>query len=187
MVWLPKLVKIPLTLLSNQCSVTMLNALLNRITWWWKTMGRWCCISCAPHYETSNNPGSFLWKIWSLKHTPQASLTSLPLLSSWLTRVKEQLPEMTSKLLQLQPCQPKKEAPKTPKGRGEGKGSKGAPAKAPAVSARKLKILCLHGYRQSGKAAREKLGSFRKAVTRHNWRRKRKWTVNIFRLGSWQS
>ena len=165
----------------------MLNALFNRITWWWKTMGRWCCISCAPHYETSNNPGSFLWKIWSLKHTPQASLTSLPLLSSWLTRVKEQLPEMTSKLLQLQPCQPKKEAPKTPKGRGEGKGSKGAPAKAPAVSARKLKILCLHGYRQSGKAAREKLGSFRKAVTRHNWRRKRKWTVNIFRLGSWQS
>ena len=78
---------------------------------------------------------------------------------------------MTSKLLQLQPCQPKKEAPKTPKGRVEGKGSKGAPAKAPAASARKLKILCLHGYRQSGKAAREKLGSFRKAVTRHNWKR----------------
>jgi len=96
--------------------------------------------------------------------TIQASLSSLPLLSSWLTRVKEQLPEMTSKLLQLQPCQPKKEAPKTPKGRGEGKGSKGAPAKAPAASARKLKILCLHGYRQSGKAAREKLGSLRKAV-----------------------
>ena len=34
---------------------------------------------------------------------------------------------------------------------------------APAAP-RKLKLLCLHGYRQSGKVAREKLGSFRKAV-----------------------
>ena len=35
-----------------------------------------------------------------------------------------------------------------------------------APVARKLQILCLHGYRQSGKSFREKLGGFRKAVAK---------------------
>ena len=85
------------------------------------------------------------------------------MLSSWLSRVKEELPDLSARLQQLPQCQPKKgEAPKNPKGRGEGKG-KGKTV-TPAAP-RKLKLLCLHGYRQSGKAAREKLGSFRKAVS----------------------
>ena len=89
------------------------------------------------------------------------------MLSSWLARVKEELPDLAARLQQLQQCQPKKEeAPKNPKGKGEGKGRGGNREKqvTPAAS-RKLKLLCLHGYRQSGKAAREKLGSFRKAVS----------------------
>ena len=89
------------------------------------------------------------------------------MLSSWLARVKEELPDLAARLQQLQQLQPKKgEAPKNPKGKGEGKGRGGTGEKpvTPAAS-RKLKLLCLHGYRQSGKAAREKLGSFRKAVS----------------------
>ena len=81
--------------------------------------------------------------------------------------MKQELPDLTERLQQLHQCQPKKgEAPKNSKGRGEGKGRGVAREKAVAPAApRKLKLLCLHGYRQSGKAAREKLGSFRKAVS----------------------
>jgi len=94
--------------------------------------------------------------------TIQTALSSLPLLSSWLSRVKEELPDLAARLQQLHQCQPKKvEAPKNPKGRGEAKGKE---KKVTPTGPRKLKLLCLHGYRQSGKAAREKLGSFRKAV-----------------------
>ena len=35
---------------------------------------------------------------------------------------------------------------------------------AQEVKKRKLRLLCIHGYRQSAKTAREKLGSFRKLV-----------------------
>ena len=89
------------------------------------------------------------------------------MLSSWLTRVKEELPDLAARLQQLQQCQPKKgEVPKNQKGKGEGKGRGGTREKQVTPAApRKLKLLCLHGYRQSGKAAREKLGSFRKAVS----------------------
>jgi len=100
--------------------------------------------------------------------TIQTALSSLPLLSSWLSRVKEELPDLTARLQQLAQCQPKKgETPKNEKGRGEGKSKgKGVGREKTVTPAapRKLKLLCLHGYRQSGKAAREKLGSFRKAV-----------------------
>jgi len=98
--------------------------------------------------------------------TIQNNLSSLPSLSSWLTRVMEELPDLATRLQQLHQCQPKrKDESKTPKGRGEGKGKGPAREKTVAPAApRKLKLLCLHGYRQSGKAAREKLGSFRKAV-----------------------
>ena len=34
----------------------------------------------------------------------------------------------------------------------------------PEVKKRKLRLLCIHGYRQSAKTSREKLGSFRKLV-----------------------
>ena len=77
--------------------------------------------------------------------------------------MKEELPDLAARLQQLHQCQPKKvEAPKNPKGRGEAKGKE---KKVTPTGPRKLKLLCLHGYRQSGKAAREKLGSFRKAVS----------------------
>ena len=33
------------------------------------------------------------------------------------------------------------------------------------VKARKLRLLCIHGYRQSAKTSREKLGSFRSLVS----------------------
>ena len=87
------------------------------------------------------------------------------MLCAWLSRVKEELPGLAAKLQELRQCQPKKtkgEASKNPKGRGEGKNR--GPEKPAAPAPKKLKLLCLHGYRQSGKAAREKLGSFRKAV-----------------------
>ena len=90
------------------------------------------------------------------------------MLCAWLSRVKEELPGLAAKLQQLRQCQPKKtkgEASKNPKGRGEGKSRGVAPEKPAAPAPKKLKLLCLHGYRQSGKAAREKLGSFRKAVS----------------------
>ena len=101
-----------------------------------------------------------------IKEYLQKTLSSLPSLSSWLTRVMEELPDLATRLQQLHQCQPKqKDESKTPKGRGEGKGKGPAREKTVAPAApRKLKLLCLHGYRQSGKAAREKLGSFRKAV-----------------------
>ena len=86
------------------------------------------------------------------------------MLCAWLSRVKEELPGLAAKLQQLRQCQPKKtkgEASKNPKGRGGGV----APEKPAAPAPKKLKLLCLHGYRQSGKAAREKLGSFRKEVS----------------------
>ena len=83
--------------------------------------------------------------------------------------MKEELPDLTARLQQLAQCQPKKgETPKNEKGRGEGKSKgKGVGREKTVTPAapRKLKLLCLHGYRQSGKAAREKLGSFRKAVS----------------------
>ena len=89
------------------------------------------------------------------------------MLSSWLARVKEELPDLVARLQELQQIQPKKEgAPKNSKGKGEGKGRGSAREKPAApVAPRKLKLLCLHGYRQSGKSAKDKLGSFRKAVS----------------------
>ena len=101
-----------------------------------------------------------------IKEYLQNNLSSLPSLSSWLTRVMEELPDLATRLQQLHQCQPKKkDESKTPKGRGEGKGKGPVREKTVAPAApRKLKLLCLHGYRQSGKVAREKLGSFRKAV-----------------------
>ena len=117
------------------------------------------------------------------------ALSSLPLLSSWLSRVKEELPDLAAKLQQLHQCQPKKgEAPRNPKGRGEGKGRGAAREKTVAPAApRKLKLLCLHGYRQSGKAAREKLGSFRKAVSSTPKIRSLNSLASHFRLEKWPS
>ena len=59
-------------------------------------------------------------------------------------------------------------AGKDRKGEKDGKGTGRASSKQQAVApvARKLQILCLHGFRQSGKSFREKLGGFRKAVAK---------------------
>ena len=41
---------------------------------------------------------------------------------------------------------------------------KGGKVQEVEVKKRKLRLLCIHGYRQSAKTSREKLGSFRKLV-----------------------
>ena len=46
----------------------------------------------------------------------------------------------------------------TAKKKKEGPGGK---EQGTEVKARKLRLLCIHGYRQSAKTSREKLGSFR--------------------------
>ena len=96
-------------------------------------------------------------------------------MSAWLARVAAELPDLVAALPRAQGAGGAKGRPRGgeggskgrgevgTKGRGEGGGKgRGAPPPAP----RKLRLLALHGYRQSGRTAREKLGSFRKAVAK---------------------
>jgi len=105
----------------------------------------------------------------------QGELSRLPLVSAWLARVAAEIPDLVAALPRAQGAGGAKGRPRGgeggskgrgevgTKGRGEGGGKgRGAPPPAP----RKLRLLALHGYRQSGRTAREKLGSFRKAVAK---------------------
>jgi len=105
----------------------------------------------------------------------QGDLSRLPLVAAWLARVSAELPDLVAALPRLQGAAGGKGRPRGSeggtKGRGEGgaKGQEKGGAKgrsAPPAAPRKLRLLALHGYRQSGRTAREKLGSFRKAVAK---------------------
>ena len=87
-----------------------------------------------------------------LLHLPAQVIERFPKTQKWLEFVKlYSIPYSTQFLQQLENL-PKKESKKP--------NNKKEKAKVEEKK-RKLKVLCIHGYRQSGKSAREKLGSFR--------------------------
>jgi len=94
--------------------------------------------------------------------------SSFPHISTWLGIVKQETKPLSEQLEDAR--KPSELGEKTAtKGKKDGKEKKGKndAGKKQANSTptvRKLRILCIHGYRQNGKTSREKLGSFRKLV-----------------------
>ena len=88
-----------------------------------------------------------------LLQLPAQVIERFPKTQKWLELVKTMSAPYST---QLQENIPKKEAKKKPD-------KKKDQAKVEEKK-RKLKVLCIHGYRQSAKSAKEKLGSFRKLV-----------------------
>ena len=89
-----------------------------------------------------------------LLQLPAQVIERFPKTQKWLDLVKTMSTPYSTQLQQhLEENIPKKEAKKKPDNKKE-------KAKVEEKK-RKLKVLCIHGYRQSGKSAREKLGSFR--------------------------
>ena len=87
-----------------------------------------------------------------LLHLPAQVIERFPKTQKWLEFVKLYSTPYSTQLLQQLENLPKKESKKP--------NNKKEKAKVEEKK-RKLKVLCIHGYRQSGKSAREKLGSFR--------------------------
>jgi len=95
-----------------------------------------------------------------LLQLPAQVMERFPRTHKWLELVKTMSTPHSTQLQQhLEEAIPKKEAKKKPDNKKE-------KAKVEEKK-RKLKVLCIHGYRQSGKSAREKLGSFRKLVGKY--------------------
>ena len=88
-----------------------------------------------------------------LLQLPAQVIERFPKTKKWLELVKTMSTPYSTQLQQhLQENLPKKEA-KKPNNKKE--------KVAVEEKKRKLKVLCIHGYRQSAKSAKEKLGSFR--------------------------
>jgi len=85
----------------------------------------------------------------------------LPFLASWLSKVQKEVQVLTNH--QLTPCPKNVQTSKSKKTSNKSKNSVKLPV---SPSPRKLRLLCIHGYRQSGKTFKEKLGSFRKLVSK---------------------
>jgi len=97
---------------------------------------------------------------------PPQIYSTYPKLSTWLASVKEQTKEISDKLVTAVKSSEQGEKP-AGKNKKEGKGGKGKTEIEKKAALRKLRILCIHGYRQNAKTFREKLGSFRKLVGKH--------------------
>jgi len=91
---------------------------------------------------------------------PAQISSPFPKLSTWLASVKQETKPLSEQVRTAGKHSEQGEKPNT-KNKKEGKTNK---AKAEVEKKRKLRILCIHGYRQNGKTFREKLGSFRKLV-----------------------
>ena len=88
-----------------------------------------------------------------LLQLPAQVIERFPKTQRWLERVRTMSTPYSTQLQQhLQENLPKKEE-KKPNNKKE--------KAAVEEKKRKLKVLCIHGYRQSAKSAKEKLGSFR--------------------------
>ena len=88
---------------------------------------------------------------------PAQISSPFPKLSTWLASVKQETKPLSEQVMAAGKHSEQGEKPNT-KNKKEGKTNK---AKAEVEKKRKLRILCIHGYRQNGKTFREKLGSFR--------------------------
>jgi len=93
---------------------------------------------------------------------PSQILSSFPYLSTWLENVKQETKPWADQIVGVgEPTATKeKKDGKSKKAKTDG----GKKQTEPKATARKLRILCIHGYRQNGKTFRDKLGSFRKLV-----------------------
>jgi len=101
---------------------------------------------------------------------PPQIVSSYPRISSWLDIVQKETKPFSETLKDVGQISEGGNKTET-KGKKEAKAKKGKinnetnqSNSKPTV--RKLKILCIHGYRQNGKTFREKLGSFRKLVSK---------------------
>jgi len=94
---------------------------------------------------------------YPLLSLPSQIYSSFPNLSGWLDRVKMETKPWSDKL-EVKLVKNKENPKKDSKKAGCGK------VQETEVKKRKLRLLCIHGYRQSAKTSREKLGSFRKLV-----------------------
>jgi len=96
---------------------------------------------------------------------PSQICSPYPKLVNWLASVKEETKAVSDQLVVGKLSeQGEKPAGKVKK---DGKPSKGKSKVEKKTALRKLRILCIHGYRQNSKTFREKLGSFRKLVSKH--------------------
>merc|ERR1719450_105077 len=111
-------------------------------------------------YLTSNNISAvdILVGFPLLVLAPQI-FSAYPKLSSWLASVKEETRDFSGLLTTSA-----EKSSGQGKNKKDGKSSKGKGAVENKATMRKLRVLCIHGYRQNAKTFREKLGSFRKLV-----------------------
>jgi len=92
---------------------------------------------------------------------PPQLFAPLASLAAWLAAVKEETQPFSA---QVEAISSNAEQKKIKKPKQEKKSSNKTSTKLQESSNGKLKILCIHGYRQNAKTFREKLGSFRKLI-----------------------
>jgi hypothetical protein len=122
------------------------------------------CASLHPYlfhlisHSSSNFSAVDILVGFPLLSLPPQVCSPYPNLSTWLAEVRQEAKPFSEQLITGKPSElGEKSANKSKK---DGKGNKGKVVEKKAAL-RKLRILCIHGYRQNGKTFREKLGSFR--------------------------
>ena len=112
---------------------------------------------CFSHSSSNFSAVDILVGFPLLSLPPQVC-SPYPNLSTWLAEVRKEAKPFSEELITGKPSeQGEKTANKSKK---DGKANKGKVVEK-KIALRKLRILCIHGYRQNGKTFREKLGSFR--------------------------
>ena len=81
-------------------------------------------------------------------------------INTWLENVKSRTEPWSSRLQQPSTKEEGETKKESKKKRGNSK------SKPQEEKKRKLRVLCIHGYRQNAKTSKEKLGSFRKLVSK---------------------
>jgi len=97
---------------------------------------------------------------------PPQTYSTYPKVSTWVQSIKEETKQISCQLQTTVKPSDQGEKP-AGKSKKDGKGGKGKNGIEKQATLRKLRILCIHGYRQNAKTFREKLGSFRKLVGKY--------------------